>query len=224
MKRHVLTRVSRRTESFVTACVLAGVCVGTSWGLTGATGRQQAPAPIERRTPSAHTAGPDGQTTNAVHRGPRGEHLAEWMDQHRNLTPQQQQKALEHEPGFRELPQGTQQRMRDRLAQLDAMTPEQRQRLLARNEAMERLTPDQRSEVRVAMTQLGNLPQEQRHVVAHTFRELRDLPPEQRISAYASGRYGQLNETQRTVLFNLLRVEPMLPPATASNSPAQQIR
>ena len=78
-----------------------------------------------------------------MHKGlPHGEHLAEWMNQHRDLSPQQQQQALDREPGFRELPQPTQQRMRDRLTQLDAMTPDQRQRVLARNEALERLTPE----------------------------------------------------------------------------------
>ena len=40
------------------------------------------------------------------------------MSQHRNLSPQQQQQALDREPGFRDLPQETQQRMHNRLAQL----------------------------------------------------------------------------------------------------------
>ena len=108
--------------------------------------------------------------------------------------------------------------MQDRLAQLDAMDPQRRQRLLARNEALERLSPEQRGEVRGAMSQLGSLPLDQRQAVARTFHALRELPPEQRIAAYASGGYGTaLNDTQRGVLFNLLRVEPMLPKAPAAN-------
>ncbi len=104
--------------------------------------------------------------------------------------------------------------MLDRLAQLDAMNPRQRQRVLARTESMEKLNPDQRAEVRGAMSQLGSLPVEDRRAVARTFRALRELPPEQRVQAYASGQYGPaLSDTQRTVLFDLLRVEPMLPPA-----------
>ena len=145
-------------------------------------------------------------------RGPHGEHLAQWMNQHQSLSPEQQQSALEQEPGFHELPSQTQQRMHDRLAQLGAMSPEQRQRRLARTEAMERLTPDQRAEVRGAMGQLGSLPVDQRRVVARTFRSLRDLPPEQRLPAFNSGRFGPpLNEAQRGVLNHLLQVEPMLP-------------
>ncbi|MGI4829764.1 MAG: DUF3106 domain-containing protein [Janthinobacterium lividum] len=208
----------------------------------------QVPAPIERRPPpssngmpstpstpsSPMTNGPYAGLSNGSYtsptqeqrrapgRGPRGEHLAEWMNQHRTLSPQQQQQALGHEPGFQTLPSDTQQRMRQRLSQLDAMNPEQRQRLLARNEAMERLTPDQRGEVRGALGQLGSLPMDQRRMVAHTFRALRDLPPQQRIMAFNTGRFGPpLNEGQRIILFNLLRVEPMLPPPA---SPVQTVR
>jgi hypothetical protein len=173
----------------------------------------QPPAPIERRPPPAQPLNATGPSQGQHKVLPRGEHLAEWMNQHRDLTPQQQQQALQREPGFSNLPAQTQQRMRDRLAQLDAMSPEQRQRLLARNEALERLTPDQRAQFRGAMSQLGGLPEDQRRAVAHTFHALRELPPEQRISAFATGRYGPpLNDNERTVLFNLLRVEPLMPP------------
>ena len=94
----------------------------------GSGGQQQRPAPIERQPPvgappgmgtggglgQTHLMGPDG----------RGEHLAEWMSLHSRMTLQQQQQALNREPGFRELPPATQIRMHQRLAQLNAMTPE----------------------------------------------------------------------------------------------------
>ena len=57
------------------------------------------------------------------------------MDRHSNLPLAEQQRALENEPGFRDLPPQTQQRMRDRLTQLNNMTPEQRRRILERTEA-----------------------------------------------------------------------------------------
>src|SRR5579864_3894655 len=42
---------------------------------------------------------------------PKGnqEHLPQWMARHSNLSPTEQQKALENEPGFRDLPPQTQQ-------------------------------------------------------------------------------------------------------------------
>jgi hypothetical protein len=166
---------------------------------------QQTPAPVERRAPAMVEPNPAGS------RGPKG-HLGQWMAQHSNLAPAQQQQALEREPGFRQLPAQQQQHMRERLSQLDAMPPLERQRMIARNEAMERLSPDQRTQVRGAMSQLGSLPQDQRRMVARSFRELRQLPPDQRYAAMNSARYGYLNPTQRATLNNLIRVEPMLPP------------
>jgi hypothetical protein len=151
-----------------------------------------------------HLVGPNGR------RG--GEHLPEWMNQHGGMTLEQQQGALDREPGFRELPPQTQMQMHQRLAQLNAMTPEQRARTLAHTEAMGRLNPAQRSQVRGAMEQLGSLPMDQRRQVMRSFRELRMLPPEQRLGAMNSPRYGWLNYAQRTVLTNLILIAPMLPP------------
>lgn len=141
----------------------------------------------------------------------RGEHLAEWMNRHNNLTVTEQQQALEREPGFHELPSQTQQRMRERLSHLNTMPPDQRQRVLDRNEHMEQLTPEQRGQVRGAMQQLAALPQEERRDVARSFRELRQMPPDQRNAALNSSRFSNMNEGQRSTLNNLMRVEPILP-------------
>lgn len=177
--------------------------------------QQQRPAPIERRPPPGTTEQPGGMGQRHLV-GPNGrrggEHLAEWMNQHRGMTLQEQQMALDREPGFRELPPETQMRMHNRLAELNAMSPMQRQRLLEHTEAMERLNPLQRSEVRGAMQQLGSLPLDQRRQVVRCFRELRMLPPEQRMGMLASPRYGWLNYEERTTLTNLIQIAPMLPP------------
>lgn len=178
---------------------------GRAFGRSMQAPRAQAPAPVERRPPGGAGAN-DG-------RGLNGGHLAQWMNQHSDMTLQQQQQALRREPGFSELPQATQQRYMQRLSQLNAMPSAQRQRVLARNEWMEHLSPDQRAQVRGATEQLGALPPDQRRVVAQSFRQLRDLPPEQREAAMNSDRYrGQMNPAQFDTLRNLMRIEPMLPP------------
>jgi hypothetical protein len=181
-------------------------------GGRGFGGQQQRPAPIVRRPPPGERMG-GGQQRLVGPDGRRGgEHLAEWMNQHRGMTLEQQQQALDREPGFRELPPQTQMRMHQRLAQLNGMPPLQRQRLLEHTEAMERLSPFQRSEVRGALEQLGSLPPDQRQQVARSFREIRMLPPEQRMGALYSPRYDWLNPEQRTTLTNLIQIAPMLPP------------
>jgi hypothetical protein len=140
------------------------------------------------------------------------EHLAQWMQSHGNLTPQQQQRALEQEPGFRQLPPQTQQRMRDRLSQLQSMNPQQRQRTLERAEQIEQLNPQQRQQVRGAMSQLGNLPLDRRRLVARAFRDLRAMPPAQREAYLHSGILeSQFSPEERGTLTNLLSVEPLIP-------------
>lgn len=140
------------------------------------------------------------------------EHLAEWMDRHSNLPLDQQQRALQNEPGFHDLPPQTQQRMLDRLSQLNNMSPDQRRRILERNEALEHMNPTQRQQVRGAMQQLGALPTDRRRVVARAFRDLRDLPPAQRQTMLNSESFrSQFSETERGTLSNLLAVEPLLP-------------
>lgn len=143
---------------------------------------------------------------------PTGEHLAEWMNTHRNLTPEQQQQALEHEPGFSSLPPATQQRLRDRLKQLNSMPPARQKRIIDWNEWMEHLPPAQRGQVRGAMQQLAALPPDQKRYVARTFRGLRELSPEQRQNVLNSDRFSTLSEAQRATLNSLMKVEPLLPP------------
>jgi hypothetical protein len=154
--------------------------------------------------------------------GPRRnqEHLAQWMQQHSNLSPADQQRALTAEPGFRELPPDTQQRMRDRLTQLNNMSPERRRRLLERTEAMERLTLPERQQVRSAMQGLGELPQDRRRLVARAFRDLREMPPPQREAVLNSERFrGQFSPQEQSTLFNLLAVEPYLPIERPNDAP-----
>ncbi|WP_047488925.1 DUF3106 domain-containing protein [Terriglobus sp. TAA 43] len=159
-------------------------------------------------------AGQSGQSQGAVigPQRPRGEHLGQWMQQHQNLSPQQQQKALQKEPGFNQLPQQTQQRMEDRLNRLNSMPPQQREKVIQRGEAMERLSPQQRVQVRGAMGQLSALPDDRRRAVARTFRELRSMPPEQQNQMLNSPQYHQqFSDQERGTLGNLLSVSPMLP-------------
>jgi len=134
------------------------------------------------------------------------------MDRHNNLSPTDQQRALENEPGFRNLPAQTQQAMRNRLTELNNMTPEQRRRRLERTEAMERLTPPQRQQVRGALEQYRGLPEDRRRLVARAFHDLREMPEPQRQAILSSDRFrSQFSDQERGTLSNLLTVEPYLP-------------
>ncbi len=153
------------------------------------------------------------------HRPGAQQHLGEWMDAHRNLTPQQQQSALEEEPGFRQLKPEEQQRMHNQLSRLNSMSPEERQRTMARTEWMERLAPQQRQQVRSAMAQLGSLREDRSYAVGRAFYSLKAMPPAERQAYLNSPQFrSQFNEQERGTLNNLLNVSPLLPPANLGAS------
>ena len=171
-------------------------------------------APQQRPGPESNPESSRGGSGYGSTPGPRRnqEHLAQWMDRHSNLSLPDQQRALQNEPGFRDLAPQTQQRMIDRLTQLHNMTPEKRRRVIDRTEAMERLTVPQRQQVRGAMQQLGSLPQDRRRLVARAFRDLREMPePQRRTILHSDSFLSQFSDQERNTLSDLLAVEPYLP-------------
>jgi hypothetical protein len=131
------------------------------------------------------------------------------MENHKNLSLPEQQRALENEPGFRDLPPETQLRYRDRLAQLNNMNPQQRARILDRNEALERLTPQQREEYRSAAQTLETAPPERRRPMARAVLDLTEMPPAQRDQVIDSPAFrAQFSDSERSTIRTLLTAEP----------------
>jgi Protein of unknown function (DUF3106) len=139
-------------------------------------------------------------------------HLGTWLQRHGNLPPEQQQRALQSEPGFKSLPPETQQRLMNRLQQLNRMPPNQRQRTTERIEAMERLSPQMRQQVRASFQQFRALPEDRQRLVKKAFRDLKAYPPEQRQAMMNSGQFqSQFSPQERGILGNILAVEPYQP-------------
>ena len=136
-------------------------------------------------------------------------HLGIWLQRHQNLSPQQQERALQSEPGFTQLPPETQQRLLNRLQQLNRMPPAQRQRTLDRIEAMERLTPQMRQQVRASFQEFRSLPPDRQRMVRKAFRDLREYPPEQRTAMMNSPKFAaQFSPQERSILGSILAIEP----------------
>jgi hypothetical protein len=136
-------------------------------------------------------------------------HLGTWLQRHENLTPEQQEQALQSEPGFSRLPPEIQERLLTRLRQLNKMPPAQRQRTVDHIEAMERLTPQMRQQVRASFQDFRSLPQDRQRMVRKAFRDLREYPPEQRAAVMKSPKFqDQFSPQERSILSNLLAVEP----------------
>ncbi len=173
-------------------------------------------APSARQTPQTVPARPGqapAQGWNQTNQPQsRGEHLPQWMANHQNLNPAQQEEALRREPGFSRLPQQQQQQLIDRLHKLDNAPPQVRQRILARNEMFERLPAQQKQAIRGASQALSQMPPDRNMAVRHAFRDLRGLPPDQRVNVLNSARFqAEFSPQERTILGNLLSIEPYQP-------------
>lgn len=135
-------------------------------------------------------------------------HLAEWLRLHSNMTLQQQEKALRNEPGFARLPVARQQRLMERLRQLNSMPPQQRERVLDRMEALERLSPEQRQQLRAAMQQASQLPEKQRQAIREALHNLRQLPRDQQEATINSVRFKkEFSDGERHILETLIQIQ-----------------
>jgi hypothetical protein len=183
------------------------------------------PAPrAERSTPPRTAARPEAPAvrpdTPAAHPEPNiiarpaqnQEHMQQWMDHHSNLSLPEQQRALENNPGFRELPRQLQQYELNELARLYNMNPQQRARTLQRNEALERLSPPQRQQYRDSVQQLNAIPMPRRRVIVRAILDLRGMPPDQRQLTINSPVFSaQFSDPERSMLSTILTVEPYTP-------------
>jgi hypothetical protein len=139
-------------------------------------------------------------------------HLGTWLQRHGNLTPEEQEKALQREPGFSRLNPETQQKLIERLRQLNRMPPNQRQRAVDHIEALEHMTPQMRQQVRASVQEFHALPEDRQRLVKKAFRDLREYPPEQRQAMMNSNQFqAQFTPHERTILGNILAAEPYQP-------------
>lgn len=143
-------------------------------------------------------------------------HLGDWMQKHSNMPLADQQRALQNEPGFRELPQWEQQQQLNQLARLYAMKPEARDRRLGQVEQLERMSPAQRQQYASAVQQLSAVPGPRRAMIGQAMVDLRDMPPAQREQVINSPAFAQEvpDPGDRATIRTLLTAEPY-PPTSA---------
>jgi hypothetical protein len=140
-------------------------------------------------------------------------HLGDWLNQHRGVPVQQQERLLRKDPSFDRLPAGQQQRLVQQLHQLNQMPPQQRERRLARSEMLERMSPQEQMQVRQAGRSFMALPPDRQAVVRRAFQDLRSVPLDQRGTVLNSERYQRaFTPGERSMLSNLLSAEPYQPP------------
>ena len=181
-------------------------------GQRGGAGGMHGQARPEMRPQSRPAGRPEpGANMRPGNTRPGQEHLPAWWQSHRGLSSQQQTDALRREPGFRNLPQDQQQRLINRLHTFDARPPVEQQRTMDRNEMFERLSPERQQDVRGAAQALSHMPPERQAVMRHAFQQLRGMPPDERQRMLGSVYGSQFSPQERTVLGNMLSIEPYQP-------------
>jgi len=140
-------------------------------------------------------------------------HLGAWLNAHRGVPTQDQERMLRNDPSFSRLPQGQQQRLMQQLNRVDQMPEAQRERRLARAENLERLSPQQRAQVQDSAHRWTTLPTDRQTAMKNAFHDLRNVPPDQRSTVLNSARYqNAFSPEERGILSNMLSVEPYQAP------------
>ena len=139
-------------------------------------------------------------------------HLADWLNQHRNLPPAQQQQLLLKDPTFLRLNPMEQHKVLNQLHQMESMNDQQLQRRLARAELIERLSPADKIEVNASAERMRDLPPERKQMLRRAFQDLRGVPMEDRDMVLSSAYYRKTySPAERIILHDVLRVEPYEP-------------
>jgi hypothetical protein len=139
-------------------------------------------------------------------------HLGDWLNRHRDLPVQAQERMLRSDPSFYRLPPADQQRLIQQLHQVNQMPEEQRERRLARAEAIEHMSPQDRMNLNLSGRRLAALPPDRQMMVKRAFGDLRSVPLDQRQTVLNSSRYqGVFSPEERGILTDFLRVEPYEP-------------
>src|ERR1700758_3686822 len=132
--------------------------------------------------------GRQGAQNRPQNRPPHG-HAGDWLRRYKNLSPGEQERALQSDPAFRRLPPERQQMLRQRLQHFSGLPPEQQQRMLNRMETWEHLTPEQKDQARQIFGQMQQLPPDRRRLVHKAIEDLRGMPPDQREQIINSDRF-----------------------------------
>jgi hypothetical protein len=177
------------------------------FGLLGLVALAQKPA--EHFHPPAAQTGQPKNPNPGNKGGQPGAKMGDWLNQHKTLPPDQQEKLLRNDPNFKRLPPERQAELIERLRKFNNMTPEQRQRALNRMQFIASLSPQQRQQIREANVKLQGLPQDRQVMVHKALRHLRQMDPQQRQQIFESDRFkSTFSEQERGILTSLSAINP----------------
>jgi hypothetical protein len=131
--------------------------------------------------PAARMNRAERQQQRAEARMERRQMPQKWMAELQQMSPDEQERFLENNRRFQNLPAWRQEEIRARLKQWNNLTPEQKQTLVRRAQILERMSPAERSEIRqVILPEWRQLPPDRRQVLKQKLLELRGLNDSER--------------------------------------------
>lgn len=168
--------------------------------------QQPQPPPPQQQQPSSEQEQQRPFDRFILH-GP-GPHAGDWLRSHENLSPADQKKALEADPGFQKLtPQG-QQELIDRLNRFNSLPPDRRNRILQRMETLEHLTPQERQRARDMFRTFRELPAARRSQLNFALRDLHAMSPDDRQRTLDSNEYkARFSDQERDLLRGMSEME-----------------
>src|SRR5260370_471785 len=150
--------------------------------------------------------------------------MGDWLNEHKNLPPDQQEKLLENDPSFKKLPPDRQAALKERLRKFNNLPPEQQERVRQRMQFMASLSPEQRQQIREANQTLQGLPQHRQVMVHKALRHLRQMDPHERAQVMNSDRFkSTFSEQERGVLTKLSAINPPERGAPSPQSPPNEV-
>ncbi|HTW58656.1 MAG TPA: DUF3106 domain-containing protein [Terriglobales bacterium] len=209
-----MNRGTHRTEYLAAVALAVSLTVAVpSFALRGgfhAGPQRHAAAAYGAQRPSQ---GPREQQAHPLQRG----HAGDWLRRYKDLSPAEQERELQRDPGFRRLPLAQQQLLRQRLQHFSSLPPQQQLRMLNRMETWEHLTPAQKQQARQVFNQFRRLPPDRQRMVATAVHDLRGMPPDQRERVIDSPRFrGMFSDQERDMIRGASRL-PLAPPEGEEN-------
>jgi hypothetical protein len=135
-----------------------------------------------------------------------------WVDNMRGMSPEEQERFMQNDARFKNLPPGRQQQIRNNLQRWNSLSPEQQAEAQRREEALEHMTPDQRQYfTNVVGPRYQALPQARKQVINRHLAMLGQMSPETQQTALNDPRFteGMSPDEQQTLRdLNSLRNPP----------------
>jgi Protein of unknown function (DUF3106) len=138
-------------------------------------------------------------------------HAGDWLRRYKGLSPAEQERALQNDPGYLRMSPAQQQRLRQQLRYFSSLPPRQQQRIVDNMDKWAHLTPEQKQQAREVFGRMQQLPPERRPMVRTAIRDLSAMPPAQREQIIDSDRFKRMfTPEERDVMRQAVRL-PLAP-------------